>query len=398
MFILVRQLIAGKKLSDDYSVGWLGLARVFGWFLLFLMVFSVFLKSEVQIAQVRGLSDPRIYPMMAEGSEWIRDDPQQLGDVPGRNIAWVAGSGSQIVSRKGELDYLPVRVSNELDDADTNIWFYMIFGARSLDTYTAQLDAVDRKPDLIVIEINPAWAFSQLQIYRDKGVINSGIKLWPLIDDWRLHLSFSGFGDMLWHYVGSNVPKLSPVFTRGVTRYVSRALGRPAITAGKDVARNKIEGGALAEGQNFWLNRQVTDEMLAAYEKADKASVAGYQAAIMVLSNPDTSTWGGYLLERQFQIAAESDIPTLFYLTPVALQEDLHPDIVQAYKRANNKLDELRQVYGSKTIQVVNNYPRDVNDSLVQLDYSHLTDAGLFPEYLASQINALLEKDQSNGR
>ena len=81
MFILVRQLIAGKKLSDDYSIGWLGLVRVFGWFLLFLMLFSVL--NNVLVGMSEGCQpDSTLDPCTVELNETIDAVTESSFDNP----------------------------------------------------------------------------------------------------------------------------------------------------------------------------------------------------------------------------------------------------------------------------------------------------------------------------
>jgi hypothetical protein len=314
-------------------------------------------------------------------------------------IAWIAGSS--IIIRRGEVidRFLPSEVAGVLKSKyalDTQTYAYLLLAGRALDTHTMVLDAVARKPDAIVLVLNPFWDLNDWAIFYRPNLMNKGASLWANRYDWPLILTLTSPGNLLWAWFGRRLPLIENAadYLKAMARALHRQTGFDRMT--KRVGEKKGVPALNYESPlSFWLVHRVHSGDPSGLTGRDGGiDVQAWQADAMARNDPDPRMLTYKTLRNTFQVLAASGIPALIYLAPVSEKLRSFPEASRGYTSVNNTLRDLRQSYSSNKMKIVIDLPAEVEASLFHRDLLHLEKEGRLPEYLAGEMSTLLERER----
>jgi hypothetical protein len=111
--------------------------------------YNAVLHKEPVRDLVLDKNDPR-------GWKHLKKDPKKF------TIAWIGGSTIQTVKPRHH-GFVPVDVLHRLPKIDgkpVRVNMYVMESSRSFDLFAATADALETKPDLVVLDLNPLWLFN----------------------------------------------------------------------------------------------------------------------------------------------------------------------------------------------------------------------------------------------
>jgi len=111
---MIWRLLSGDGLPADYQIGWAGVFRIVAWTAFCLWVFGLTIPDTKWVRNIGNLDSDAVAPMMDDGSDWAYPEPAQFSAMPGMNVVWIAGSGSEIVTVSGAFEFIPEYVSRYL--------------------------------------------------------------------------------------------------------------------------------------------------------------------------------------------------------------------------------------------------------------------------------------------
>jgi hypothetical protein len=383
--------MTGKKFDwhDVYIPSWPGIARIAGWILLFLLLLNLSFR-QVPYLKMYGESDAgRIEYMMTHEEEphWVREVPGEFPQGPAPNVVWVGGSGMRLSLKKTKPTFLPNLVFDQVSeryDADARVWMYYIQAGRSLDTFTAALDGVSRKPDAIFLEINPVWVFGKLKFYGFTNLLNGGARLWRSHENLALQMLVAAPGNHLWNNAGRYLPRVSPAASRSLSTRLNQYLTRPGGNRGSGMDKGLLVKDSFSQPPVFWLRNTMTEQDLAAYEVSASPRASKIQGGVMMHAGTTENAWPEFLFRKQLEAVRDSGIPAIIYLAPVSPENIVSPELRAAYDNIQAKLRLIKTEYMGDNMTIIVDYPPEVLASITQKDYIHMTDPGRFPEFLAS--------------
>jgi hypothetical protein len=339
----------------------------------------------------------KLIPMLASSTDirWVRDDFDAFPEAEELKVAWIGGSSLQIVNGE-KVSYLPAKVNVLTSDKEriaTKDYFYSLNSGRTLDTYTMLQDALERKPDVVVLVVNPFWAFNSQSLFYQKALFNQGANLWWNEADWPWQFILTSPSNHLYNLVGRYIPVVSGrSFYNSLLREYGRSIFGVDLLPGALSAdeRSGVRRRQPFKALGFWLPRKyfVDDTEQLTQENPDKKRKA-VQAAIMSLANTADNALPVIIMHRMLHKIRESGVPTLVYLAPTSPAMTGMGSLVG---RANvlDTMSEFKREYSSDTLRIITHIPGYVTKTLQYRDYVHLTDAGNLPDYLGIELSAIV--------
>ena len=383
--------------------------RIAGWTALFLLLFNLCVPSVPVIpAMQKNLEQEQIIGMSTSFSDprWARGDIQTMHGDGKTAIAWIAGSsiriprGEVIEGQETVYRFLPAEVAGVLKSKyalDTQTYAYLLIARRALDTHTMVLDAVARKPDAIVLELNPFWDLNDWALFYRPNLMNKGASLWANRYDWPLILALTSPGNLLWAWFGRRFPLIENAadYLKAMARALHRQTGFVRIT--KTVGEKKSARTLNYEAPlSFWLVHRVhSGDPSGLTGRDERSDVEAWQADAMARNDPDPRKLTYKTLRNTFQVLAASGIPALIYLAPASEKLRGFPEASRGYTSVRNTLRDLRRSRtSSNKMKIIIDLPAEVEASLSYRDLLHLEKEGRLPEYLAGEMSTLLERER----
>lgn len=164
--------------------------RMHVWAVVFLVLLSLMLPSR-GVPFANRSTEPVVRKVTLDANDPRGFAPSRFGKDRFR-IAWITGSEGHIADANYS-DFVPNLVARHLPSIDgrkLGIDLYWLDGIRIGDIYFALLDAIETKPDMIVVSLNPTWVLSPLATHawqeldsRAATQLLSKPRSWPIAAD-----------------------------------------------------------------------------------------------------------------------------------------------------------------------------------------------------------------------
>lgn len=386
-----------EKILKPYAASWAGLLRIAAWTALFLWLAGLgfpALKEDPFLGPAAAHS--RVVAMTTDccDTRQIREDA-----LPARaklDIAWVGDStliatppGLAIRGRNRDYyDIAPRSVSDILHEkyglGDFDIRLYAMVGGGALDTASLVMQALDRKPDMVVLALNPLGTFFSYKLHAGAYPLNAAPALWMRNQRMRAMIPlFASPGRILWSALGRRFPAIrNAVWTITARKHAIEEEERDG-GDGSTETRNSVG----PPEKNGWLSIYNMFSKEVPLLNAD-----GWPLPLA----PDPGSMTYTLLNDTLDLLAESGVPALIYVPPVS------PDYrknAQAEKNLSALEDFLRQKQRDPRMQKITIVPRvpdSVADKLVfnTPDPFHLVRGKDAPlnAFLAAKIGGVARK------
>jgi hypothetical protein len=347
----------------------------------------------------------------AADPRWVRQDIKTFPKDKYINIVWLDGSASYFLKagEKGadawaSVEFLPDKVNEVLEDkfkVEARILLYLIASRRILDTYTMVLDAVSRKPDAIVLSLDPFWTFNAQAVFFRPSVFNRGAGLWWNSDDWPWLFTLNSPSSHLWNWAGQHFPLL-------VARhdYQIDLIQRSKALIGTDLKGLRDKKAAPVKGKvekndaqvefnqplMFWVLFRTYGGDLSYFFPDGEVNVQAWQTAALRLASNEARTWPYSIVRKTLTTLRNSGIPAFVYIPPVSPEMNNNATAMESYDIVVSAIEELRPEYESDKLRILTHIPKNVVDSMSFQDYLHVDKGGTFPEFLSEQLSKFLVK------
>lgn len=395
-----------------YEPSWAGLLRIAAWTLCFLLLGGRLIpEPPVDVPNMNLLEGTRVIPMSTTEADprWVRQDIKTFPKDKYVNIAWLTGSSALLLKPGKEgadawasVEFLPDKVNEVLENKfkiEARTFLYLIASQRILDTYTMVLDAVSRKPDAIVLSLNPFWTFNNQAVFYRPSLFNRGADLWWNSDDWPWLFTLSPPSSHLWNWVGRHFRLLAArhdyqiyLIQRG------KALIGTDLKELRDKEAAPVKGGVekrdtqveFRQPLMFWVLFRTYAGDLSYFFPHGEVNVQAWQTAALRLANTNARTWPYSIVRKTLTTLRNSGIPAFVYIPPVSPEMNNNATAMESYDNVVSAIEELRRVYESDKLRIVTHFPKNVVDSMNFHDYMHVDKGGTFPECFSEYLSKFL--------
>ena len=380
------------------GAGPLSLLRILAWTLVGMFLIGAVVKAHPVNLNANAYNK-KIH------TTWVRDvtldknDPRGFKvrkDPNAFTIAWVGPSTLQNISPK-RYSFIPADVREripEINGRPVKVDMYFLSGARVYDLYTATVNALATKPDMILVDLNPIWLFNDTAIANWFNL--SGVSFRHIAPDpraWPLLAAFDQPQDIV---LGLAASKLSAIRDRWSFAGELRAelarrspLTIPSVSATATKLPDPKSLAAVATMSaplDFWQRfRPPADP---------KANRAVRQLGLLRQSKTDGSVLNDAVVNRLMASLAEAKIPAIAYVPPVNPELFTAPGADEALGAIEGHLAEIAGKHRAPTLLVKN---RSAGRDLAPMQFNdlvHLAEDGPFVTYLSQLIcTELLDLD-----
>jgi hypothetical protein len=388
-----------RELIPRYDVSWAGIARIGSWCVLFLWLAGALLPPlQEKVPFEKALAGTAVTPMATIVGDSrgfradIRPDPQKL------NIAWILDS-SGVLAPPGkiirqeyadQLHFLPDLVAQKLQKRpgmkDLNVYLYCQLGAHPLNLLLYALQAIRDKPDLIVLPLNPVWAFSHYQVFNTQETLAIAPRLlsphpalWPLIP------LLASPSQNMHALLGARFPVLRDASPAKLQ--LKQMLWDEEATAG-----GAADFDILTTSVNFWVfNQLIRKQPGHKNDDGEKLLIQDIYSALLRDNSPaHADSLSVYAFEETLRLLQQSGIPALIYAPP--MQNSFNADPIVQAQMATRKEYLAAKTKDFPDIRILPDVPEKVRNSVgfIPGDGFHESRAGTMPDYLADQIMQIL--------
>jgi len=366
------------------------LLRIAGWCGLFFYLSTLFLpRIDITRTQPSQSELNVAIPMMLESDpRWIRDDFGPFAEGANPSIAWVTGS-SVYIKKPPRTYYLPELVSDELRQRHglaVTSYMYTLTGRRPIDTYVMIKDAISRKPNYIVVIINPFWEFNDKALFFRTSVFNQASKQWWNGEDWLMQFTMTSPKNHLFALLGQHIPVIASSHD-----YFDQ-LGLRQLALDLDLKKNEIthENSKRQNMQplHFWMRYDSDFSRPKKIHSREQLDVGNFQEGAISLANTAPTAWPNELIRKSLDALTKSGIPSLIYVAPVSATMS-GVDAVAGHERVVLAISSLKSEYEGRRMRIVESIPREVVDTMKFRDYLHPEEAGSLPIFLSDLIYCL---------
>ncbi len=397
-----------------FRSSWIGLVRIFIWTALFLILAGELLPERSKsIPFTQNTKASGAIPMLTLPNDpaFVRDDITAASHKGGEGlkIAWI-GASSNVIYKPGTgvLDFahmndnrlLPVEVLKYIKNAgleNASMEMYLRLSMRMLENYTLSAIALDRKPDVIVITINPFFVFNNHAVYKGKNHLFKAASVWPSHREaWGWLPLFISPSKHLWAHLGrrfkvlGQAPQYAPVlaaFNEDVWRNI---LPRLKLPQGEGRSAFSDAQEALKENsQIYWVVfRLLKGDIGKIINDRNEVVNSLWYRQIIRLSNPDESTINYVILLDIISMIKQSGVSAVLYLAPLSPAMERDGEAWQKYQDIKTKLEEISHKYGDNKIHIITDIPEDYTRGIkyVAGDDMHMQGAGKLHEFIAREI------------
>jgi hypothetical protein len=364
--------------------------RIHVWALVFLVVLSLALPSQEVIlanqftryvssrALTLGTNDPRGFARSPFGKGRFR-------------IAWITGSEGRYEHKNYQpfLASLVARPLRGINGRRIAVDVYLLDAMRIADIYFALLDAMESKPDMIVLSLNPLLALNPLATHQWKN-LDSGAALQLLSKppSWPLAAMLLSPADLAWGVADKAFRPLKDrnYYSDRIHRIVDdfgpldRA-GLPAASAAqKPTQYQRVLSGPTV---NFWYQYRLHEPLA---HRSPRQWAQWFDA-----SNQGKSELNKIILRAIARELRDSKIPSFVYDAPVSghlLRTSKALDA--AVGGIERQLEDLRGSFTAPNILYQPVTATRLVPSLQFFDIMHLARAGAMGPYLAGELCRLV--------
>jgi hypothetical protein len=304
-------------------------------------------------------------------------------------VAWVGGSETLSVG-KGHRGFIADMVGDRLGQVDgknvsTDVFY--LDAIRLADELAAMSSAIESKPDVLVISLNPVWVLNDLAA-QQWGYLDGTLarhSTWPP-SRWPVAASFVSPGDVGWKALSRLSPSaIADRYDHGVEL---------ADKTSDLTFLDSVEGVAppeLTELQALGAKRPV-DFFFNQYLQGRSAGMSLTEAQFAILGREvaSKSAMNRTILREMFEMARRAGVDTYFYMPPI------NPE-VYAEPQAKAYLDQLRDQLASatdgRTTDRVRFDPQGLQDRVPPTKYKdivHVLNGAQEADVLAGDICDLL--------
>lgn len=387
----------------DYKATWSGLLRIIGWMVLFLFLASVIIpRPPIDVPLQNQLEGTRVIPMNMEISDprWVRNDIDAFPKTGYKNIAWIAESSVVYTETEKQGDrvlrktkYLPDKVNRLLEEkhnVKANAFLYLLKAGRVLDTYTMVQDALARKPDAMVVVLNPCWIYNNKAVFNKISVFNRGAGVWWNDRDWIWQFSLVSPRSHLWNFIGQHIPIVasSHDYNIMIDEKAEAMLGLQRLKANSAIIAQDAADNNLRFNQSlmFWVLYRIyggkTDDL---YPHGN-LNVPVMQSLAVGFSDTSPNAFSSVIVQKLMEIIKNSGTPTLIYLAPVSPKMRRSELASKGYEIILKSLLNIKQEYESKNTGILIRFPKSVLDSIEFFDFVHLNNEGIMSDVLSEEL------------
>ncbi len=375
-----------------------GLVRILFWTIFFLWLSTEFLPP-VKITGIsrKHVKSTLVVPMRLNNNDprWLRDDFLAFPETGVTEVAWITGS-SIVIRNQGKTRLLPELVGQNARNShglEMKTYMYSQNARRLLDTYTMVKDALLRKPDAMVIIINPFWEYNGKAIFFRPSVFNHGAQLWWNKYDWPMQFMLTSPANHLYSTIGRQIPLVAARldYARLLRKEVGWTAGIAQVDRGlkKHIRHQPRNKKRLSQSLQFWIMHGDLAPHIGKLDDGGQLDARAWQSTAISLADTHPDSWQDTLLHQLFESVRNSGIPTLVYLAPVSLAMN-ETYAVSAYNSVSNAFHLLKLEYEGETLKFIERFPKRIKETLVFRDYLHLSSPGALPAYLSDQLLELI--------
>ena len=397
-------------LSRFYKASWIGALRIAGWSLLFLYAFGEFIPALPERVPLElAVRNTPVIQMLTSTNDnrTVRED--FIPDRSKTNITWISDSSGIMIDQgrnfasfpQEKFRLLPVRVAEKLKQnhklKNFTIPLYMRPNTMPVDMLIFSLHALQRKPDIIVLPLNNIWSFSHYQVagralsmHLAPKSFSQYPRLWPML------LAFCTPMHYLSAFAGSHIDILHKAmpFKEYLEAQFDQASARTNLAAPPP-----LPVSAPVTNVPFWIYSSMLKQDLKPLLGADGwIETALLYNKVMQHADPHmTDSWATDSLRHLLGILKKSGVPVLIYAWPVS--DRFLNDTATKLKidEMNAFLLDQKEMLAGTNIRILTPLPDNLKKTVHYLagDHYHVTDEGIFDDYLAENIVDMLKRDSA---
>lgn len=394
-----------EKLFENYEVTWKGLLRISLWFVFFLWLFGALMpdlkeKAFLDLATKRA----NVTPMIAAPND-PRQVRQDIADDPKKiNIAWIGdssiaklapGKAYDATTPEPEFTLLPSDVADVLAKRhglrDLDIRLYALFGMHAMDAMFLCMEALDHKPDMLVLAVNPVFVYSRFKSVAQRRSLNQLPRFWPAHPRmWPWYFVLSSPSQNAWAAAGYHfkIIRNASLYRRSMAG--SEKKKEAGGNIGKGKAPEKKEAAGAAATQAFWILHQMRlDGYFRKQEQVGFIPPRDLYNEIVAHSVPgDDAYYPEEILDYTLEVLKESGIPAIVYLTPIDPASITNGDMMKRMKVIYAALRKKGRAYKGTNVTVLDRTPDRYmkNITFQQTDGIHLVKETGLTDFLSEKI------------
>ncbi|MBI1216872.1 MAG: hypothetical protein GC185_13800 [Alphaproteobacteria bacterium] len=390
------------KLPFGYEAGWQGVARACLWCLFFLVVAGGLAPHPAEeIPFTKAAAGTPVVPMVtiADDHRLIREDVKR--DPEKLDILWISDSSGVLIAADkdfvtaGEDDtrILPAFVARDLQDRyglkNFTIHFYAQLGMHPVDKLIFTLEALRRKPDLIVMPINPFYDFSHYKVMGQNAPLQLAPRAFadrPAL--WPLGLAIVSPSNGLLTLAGD---RLRVICEAGpIKREVERNLLSRFSLLTHGNAGEEAKFDSPLNNVGFWIAYELLGGDVSRITGRDgKPSQQMLNQRVMESGSPLLRhSLATESTRRVMDYLRQSGIPALLYTMPLGDPYYLSPSSANALGNIRDYLRAENRAHEKGTLRLIPEIPANIRRTITFRpgDNTHITEPGAFDDYLARQI------------
>jgi len=384
------------KLTDLRNVHRLGeipnnigsLVRIIIWVVFFFLSIGLLIPTEQ--AQESAKINQGLIDMVLEfgNPKGFRDIPSEkiLSDF---KIAWICGSSIRTKrfenNKRILLPDLVNKKLHETEGVEPTTLLYFFKAQRLFEIYICLLDAIEKKPDIIVITLNPAFVFNARAVTFRKHLFGvAGTKLPTRFNSWLIYMKLSEPLDwakaVLLKY--ANIVR-EQVFINRIYVKIKRKI-HPMKSNNGEVAeivqKYNLQNNPYNYSQPllFWNNR-----LRYHFNNLEKNM---YVSGFVDYINEAKDSLNEQILNEILISMKKSGTPGLLYVAPLDPEFIDNPRYDLAVKKMENIMRIKAKEFGTPTLRIIAKNPTRHLAGLVFRDPIHLDSFGNLPDFLSTQI------------
>lgn len=386
-----------------YKATWFGLLRIAGWMVFFLFLAGVIIpRPPVDVPRQNQLEGTRVIPMNMDPNDprWVRNDIGAFPQNGHKNIAWIAGSSVVYTETEKQGDrflrkvqYLPDKMNRLLEekhDIQANAYLYFLRAGRVLDTYTMVQDALARKPDAMVVVLNPFWIYNNKAVFNKISVFNRGAGLWWNARDWTWQFALASPRSHLWSLMGQHFPVLasSHDYKIMIDEKAEAMLGLQLSKENPPIIAREATDNNLSFNQSlmFWVLYRIYGGNTDYLYTNGQINIPAWQSVAIGFSDTGANAFSDVIVRKLMDIIKNSGTPTLIYLAPVSPKMRISQLASDSYDKILKSLLDIKREYETENTRILIRFPKSVTDSLEFFDLVHLINEGIMSDVLSEEL------------
>lgn len=355
---------------------------------------------------VRGLSiTPRItLPSDPEFVDLSLPSPQDVR----KRIAWISDSSSVIYKPGAKfLDFstmkdnrlLPVKTLEILNSSVSDSYgidLYLRLSLRSLESYTLSALALEKRPDVVVLTLNPFFVFNNHALFKGESHFARASAVWARDPHtWPWMLLFTSPGDHLWSVFISRFKVFSaaPAFAHDVAAvkkiFWDGLFPKLKLETQQEDAIPRSEENLKENSMIFWVvQRYLQGDISKLVNERNEAINSKWYRQLIRRTNFSSESLNYIILVSILEKLKANRVKALLYLAPVSENLRQDPDAWAQYESVKSTLRTLAQHYGDDALRIITDIPpADLKGTVfVKDDDVHLEADGDLDQFLAREI------------